>query len=147
MTEFFKELFEYCHHSNQQITELFLQHPQSITERSLKLFSHTLNAQHIWNARLSGNKANYSVWEMHALESYKNIDLQNYGDTLQLLNTIDLSHTLTYTNSKGQSFSNTARDILFHMINHSTYHRGQIASDLKQQGIEPPATDYIFYKR
>lgn len=147
MKEFFKELFQYCHHSNQQIAELFLQHSESITEKSRKLFSHTLNAQHIWNARLSGNKPDYSVWEIHPVESFKNMDLKNHMDTFQLLNTIDLSNMIDYTNSKGERFSNTVRDILFHVVNHSTYHRGQIASDFKQQGFEPPVTDYIFYKR
>ena len=51
------------------------------------------------------------------------------------------------TNSKGETFSNKIKDILFHIINHSTYHRAQIATDLKQNGIEPINTDYIFYKR
>ena len=37
--------------------------------------------------------------------------------------------------------------MLFHFVNHSTYHRGQIASNLKEHGIEPLVTDYIFYKR
>ena len=35
--------------------------------------------------------------------------------------------------------------VLRHVVNHSTYHRGQVASKLKRLGIEPPATDYIFW--
>ncbi len=35
--------------------------------------------------------------------------------------------------------------VLRHVVNHSTYHRGQIASKLKQFGIEQPATDFVYW--
>ena len=35
--------------------------------------------------------------------------------------------------------------ILRHVANHSTYHRGQIAAKLKRLGVEPPATDLIYW--
>ena len=35
--------------------------------------------------------------------------------------------------------------VLRHVVNHSTYHRGQVASKLKRLGIEQPATDFIFW--
>ena len=35
--------------------------------------------------------------------------------------------------------------VLRHIVNHSTYHRGQIASKLKRFGVEQPATDFVFW--
>jgi uncharacterized damage-inducible protein DinB len=35
--------------------------------------------------------------------------------------------------------------ILRHIVNHATYHRGQIASKLKRFGVEAPATDLIYW--
>jgi uncharacterized damage-inducible protein DinB len=35
--------------------------------------------------------------------------------------------------------------ILRHIVNHSTYHRGQVAAKLKRFGIEQPATDFFFW--
>jgi uncharacterized damage-inducible protein DinB len=35
--------------------------------------------------------------------------------------------------------------MLRHIVNHATYHRGQIASKLKRFGIEPPNTDFFFW--
>lgn len=35
--------------------------------------------------------------------------------------------------------------VLRHVVNHATYHRGQIASKLKRLGIEQPPTDFIFW--
>ncbi len=34
-----------------------------------------------------------------------------------------------------------------HVVNHSTYHRGQIAAFLRQLGVKPPSTDLILYAR
>jgi len=34
-----------------------------------------------------------------------------------------------------------------HVVNHSTYHRGQIAAFIRQFGIAPPSTDYIAFAR
>jgi uncharacterized damage-inducible protein DinB len=48
-----------------------------------------------------------------------------------------------YTNSKGEPWTNTVEEILTHVVIHSTYHRGQIASDLRNAGLEPAYTDYI----
>ena len=35
--------------------------------------------------------------------------------------------------------------VLRHVVNHSTYHRGQVASKLKRLGVEQPATDFVFW--
>ena len=35
--------------------------------------------------------------------------------------------------------------MLRHLVNHSTYHRGQVAAKLKRLGVEPPATDLVFW--
>ena len=35
--------------------------------------------------------------------------------------------------------------VLRHVVNHATYHRGQVASKLKRLGVEQPATDFFFW--
>jgi uncharacterized damage-inducible protein DinB len=35
--------------------------------------------------------------------------------------------------------------MLRHIVSHSTYHRGQVASKLKRFGIEQPCTDFFFW--
>ncbi len=35
--------------------------------------------------------------------------------------------------------------VLRHVVNHSSYHRGQVASKLKRLGVEPPAIDLVFW--
>ena len=45
----------------------------------------------------------------------------------------------------GRTFTLPRWAILRHIVNHSSYHRGQIASKLKRFGIEQPATDFFFW--
>lgn len=147
MKPFFKDLFEYNHHFNQKLADIFMENPDWTSEKAVKLFNHLLNAHQIWNNRIEPMQTTFGVWELHVVQDLKNIDKTNYEQTLQILDKFDFSKIINYSNSKGQIFSNNIRDTLFHVINHSTYHRGQIATELKQNGIEPLTTDYIFYKR
>ena len=56
----------------------------------------------------------------------------------------DPARTISYTNSKGETWRSTVGDILLHVVLHSAYHRGQAASKLKRFGVEQPATDVVF---
>jgi uncharacterized damage-inducible protein DinB len=38
-----------------------------------------------------------------------------------------------------------AWQIVMHVVNHGTLHRGQIVGMLRQLGVKPPATDIVFY--
>ena len=52
-----------------------------------------------------------------------------------------------YTNSKEEVYENTLQEIITHVLNHSTHHRGQLALLLRDEGIEPPPNDFIIFKR
>jgi len=147
MVAFFKELFEYSNHYNQKLYSALLEHERKLPEKSIKLYSHILNAHHIWNHRIELKKPLYGVWDLQPLENCKDLDNDNYQNTLRILGQYDLNQIVQYTTSKGEPFENSIRDLLFHVINHSTHHRAQIATEFKQAGIEPLVTDYIYYKR
>ena len=59
----------------------------------------------------------------------------------------DLDKLIFYTNSKGTEFKNSVRDILTHIALHGQYHRGQINSRLRADGIEPVNIDFITFVR
>lgn len=147
MKAFYRELFEYSYHFNQKLADVFSENAGKTSDRSVKLFNHILNAHQIWNNRINPKQTTFGVWELHSIHDLKGIDKTNYAHTLQILDKFNLNETIDYANSKGQTFSNSTRDILFHVINHSTYHRGQIATEFRQNGLDPLVTDYIFYKR
>jgi uncharacterized damage-inducible protein DinB len=147
MKSFFKELFEYSHHYNQKLTELIHNHPDQISDKALSLFSHILNAQQIWNNRINPKQKPFGVWELQPVKDLKSIDQRNFEQSLEIVEKFDLNQTMSYKNSKGQAFENSIRNLLFHIINHSTYHRAQIATEFRQQGLEPLSTDFIHFRR
>ncbi|WP_345988064.1 DinB family protein [Chryseobacterium sp. Chry.R1] len=140
------DLFEYTHHYNQKIIKLVKDYTPKIDERTIALINHTINAQQIWNARILGEET-FEVWQVNPLEDLEEINHQNFLTSIQIVQNFNLDNRIGYQNSKGAKFENSVFEMLFHAINHSTYHRGQINSLLKQNGIEPLLTDYIFYKR
>ena len=146
MKEKFIELFEYNYHFNNKLIEFISENFQLKPEKTVKLLNHLINAQQIWNARIK-NEGEFEVWQINDWNNISKINTDNYSKTLEIIHNESLENSIEYKNSKGQKFINKIEDVLFHVINHSTYHRAQIATDIKNNGIEPINTDYIFYKR
>ena len=59
--------------------------------------------------------------------------------------TPDLLNTLLTLRAIGRSFTLPRWAILRHIVNHSSYHRGQVASKLKRFGIEQQITDFFWW--
>ena len=59
----------------------------------------------------------------------------------------DLERTLDYANTKGERFSNPLGRLIQHQINHSTYHRGQVTTMLRQLGAQAIGTDLVTFLR
>jgi uncharacterized damage-inducible protein DinB len=59
-----------------------------------------------------------------------------------------LSHVFAYQNTKREQFKQPVNEVLMHLFNHGTYHRGQLVTLLRQLGVEKiPQSDYIVYCR
>ena len=111
--------------------------------RSLRWMNHIVAAELLWLSRMSRKPALLPVWPDLSLEDCANRLDRLSGELLESLNYEPLSQPVTYTNSKGEPWTSTVEDILVHLVIHSAYHRGQIASDLRAAGHEPVYTDYI----
>jgi uncharacterized damage-inducible protein DinB len=61
--------------------------------------------------------------------------------------THDAQSVVHYRNSKGEDFSNSLGEIVHHLVNHGTYHRGNITAMLRQLGQTGVSSDYIIYLR
>lgn len=66
---------------------------------------------------------------------------------VRALSAEDLDRVLHYHNTKGNPFSDRMWQMLQHLVNHGTYHRGQITTLLRQLGATPVATDMIAFYR
>ena len=146
MKEKFPELFEYSYHFNQKFIDTIGQHASLLPDRCFQLINHILNAHQILNGRIL-HETTFGVWEMHPLEELAQIDESNFRNSLKIVENSDLTQIINYRNSKGDVFENKIEDILFQIVNHSTYHRGQISLWFRESGVEPLTSDYIFHKR
>ena len=54
-----------------------------------------------------------------------------------------LARPLTYANLKGETWTYPLWRTLLHVINHQTYHRGQVTTLLRQLGAEPVPVDFL----
>jgi len=59
----------------------------------------------------------------------------------------DLAGVVSYHGGDGQAFAHPLEDLIRHVVNHSTYHRGQLVTLLRQLGHTPPSTDFTRYLR
>ena len=58
----------------------------------------------------------------------------------------DLGRVVAYTNRKGEEWRYALKDVLRHLVNHSTFHRGQVWSDNATAARDgPPATDLLMF--
>jgi len=56
-----------------------------------------------------------------------------------------LGEELSYINQKGQRYSYPLSHQLVHVVNHSSCHRGQVITLLRQLGAETTSTDFLAY--
>ena len=66
-------------------------------------------------------------------------------EELQPTLTPERLNTVVTLRRRGRTATLPPWALLRHIVNHSTYHRGQVASKLKRFGVEQPLTDFFFW--
>ena len=118
-----------------------------------KTVYHTWDAEFIWLKRLKGESLDdwpskkFSGTFSEAKEQILKND-KAFIEYVGSLNDERLSGVFTYKNVEGKTFSNPLWESVLHCMNHSTYHRGQVVTMLRQLGLTNiPSTDFISYCR
>lgn len=145
-----QNLAEYNVWANGRILKSLDQIQGELPEYSQLMFSHVLNAQAIWIARITGTKSPVTVMQVHSLEELHQLHDQTSPKLVELYSRADeaeLDRNIDYTNTQGKQYSTKVRDILTHAINHATYHRAQATRHIRLAGHEPINSDYITYVR
>lgn len=66
---------------------------------------------------------------------------------LGTLSDADLERPVEYKTLAGEAQSDPLGSLMRHVVNHGTYHRGQVATQLRQLGQTPPSTDLVVWRR
>jgi uncharacterized damage-inducible protein DinB len=118
--------------------------------RPLRLLAHILSAERLWLERIANRSQSLQVWPDF---SFDQCQAQIAGlallwrEYLAGLTTSKLTENVSYRNSKGETWNNSLEEILTHVLLHSSYHRGQIASEMRARGKQPAYTDFIHAAR
>jgi len=114
--------------------------------RALRFMAHVSAAERLWLGRLRQDPAPVVVWPELTLEecaAESEAMAGAWGAFLDAAPGADLERPVGYRNSKGEPWTSTVGDILTHVVTHSAYHRGQVASVLRAAGFTPAYTDFI----
>ncbi len=139
--------FDYDLQAHKKIILTALAHIESVGDDALKLISHSLAAHEIWNSRIQNRPATVGVWDRIPAEKWMEFAENNYRNSLQVLDAMDLNTPIQYANTKGDAFENSIADIYSHVVMHAMYHRGQVARSLRESDIAPPDTNFISFRR
>jgi uncharacterized damage-inducible protein DinB len=75
-------------------------------------------------------------------ERWRLVELE-MTEYLAMLSEEALAAPATYTDPAGQSWTYTLWRMILHLLNHQSYHRGQVATLLRQLGVKPPEVDFL----
>lgn len=118
-----------------------------------KTLLHMLDAQIVWLTRLNGKSItawpskNFNGFNDEIISQLTEQSAQYYAYFKDKDDAYFVSEC-TYNDFKGNPHTTMISDIVQHIMNHSTFHRGQIVTMLRQLGLEKISqTDYITYVR
>lgn len=111
---------------------------------------HIMSAEWIWLQRWNGTspKAMLAAEDFPTLADIKTLWAEVEHEQAEFLPRVSeesLAKVIAYVNTKGESFAYPLWQMMCHVVNHSTYHRGQITTMLRQLGFEPAATDFLLF--
>ncbi len=142
--------FEFEHWSN----TLLLNALRSIAqpdERAVLLFSHILSSHCMWLCRVNKTELTCSLFQERTLDECEQLMIQNLnGWKAYLTNKTEqeLEASIEFMSAwetPPRKRTMTVGDAIIHLINHSSYHRGQIIARIKSQIDILPLTTYIMY--
>ena len=112
--------------------------------------AHILGAEWIWLERWQGRSPKALLEaatfpRMQSLESKWEMVERDQAQFIEALTPQRLVEELAYLNQKGQRYSYPLWQQMVHVVNHSSYHRGQVTTLLRQLGAEAVSTDFLVY--
>jgi RimJ/RimL family protein N-acetyltransferase/uncharacterized damage-inducible protein DinB len=127
-----------------------LERAESAPPTALTLLAHILGAEHIWLTRLKGVAPTQAVWPDLTIAQCRQLAAENelgYRELIFGLSPASMRRIVEYRNSTGQELQTAVEDILMQVFLHGSYHRGQVAMQLRLAEAVPEGTDYIAFAR
>ena len=161
MKEVLQQLSNYHAWANQLLLNAISALPEELQTKEVassfpglyKTVLHMWNAETIWWQRLKlqenivGPASGFKGSFQELANELQTLDKQ-WQEWINAAQEHQLQHVFQYQNSKKEQFKQPVYQMLLHLFNHATYHRGQLVTILRQLGVEKiPATDFIVWSR
>lgn len=148
MIDHFRHLFEYDRWADLRTIDA-LRNKNS--DRSRRIFAHLLITKQEYFERLSGkDSTGFNFWPDLSIDKCVTLAESANKSYRRLLDNADesvLDRPARYKTSEGVPYENTYRELLTHVLFHSSIHRGNLVLKMREEGLEPPKIDYILYLR
>ncbi|MGB7068469.1 MAG: DinB family protein [Pyrinomonadaceae bacterium] len=146
--EHLRHLFAYNDWANRRVVVAL---KDSASPKCVAILAHLLTTEQEYYERLYGkNSTGFDFWPDLSRDQCGTLAKEIADRFDKLLRTFDdegLEIRARYRTSEGIPHENTFREILTHVLFHSAVHRGNIILRMREEGFEPPVTDYIIYLR
>jgi uncharacterized damage-inducible protein DinB len=148
MKKYFLKLYRFNAWANKRVIGTLVRQ-QVHDKQILTLLGHIVAAQFLWLHRIKGLPApDVKLWDEYTLDQLVEMAERAGTQWLEFVeSTDDFDREMTYKNYVNEPYTNNVENIMIHLVNHSSYHRAQIAMLLRQKGFEPINTDFITYDR
>ena len=155
-----RELFSYNAWANRRMFGALAELPVEQYQRDVKCsfgsihgtIAHIVGAEQLWLARWRGRQPGsvlkgsdvgslaelQTIWE--GVEADRAEFLADLTDPM-------LQSRIVVKPTSGGEFVHTLQQTLQHALDHSSYHRGQLVTLLRQLGVKPPSTGLIVFYR
>lgn len=146
--EHLRELYAYNDWANRRTVAAL---KAACSEKSHKILAHLLITEAEYYERLYGkDSTGFDFWRELSLDECADLARENAEKFERLLKLFDdegLGQIAEYKTSEGILEKNTYRELLTHVLFHSSIHRGNIVLKMREDGFAPPVVDYIIYLR
>lgn len=161
MKELLRQFAAYNTWANQKIAEVLLSLPEEMVKQPVassftsihETILHMWTAESIWWQRLKLQEVvvapvtNFNGSPADAIQAMLQQN-RMWEDWIQSATDMAIDHVFSYYNTKRELFKQPTYQVLMHVMNHGTYHRGQIVNMLRQLGHDKiPQTDFIVWSR
>jgi uncharacterized damage-inducible protein DinB len=156
--ELLAQHFEYSLWASQQVIEVVQKLPQELIEKDrgnsfggiLGTLTHVFQADRIWWKRFTGQPYRGLAEEgesldVASLQAQWPVILGSFAAWIRAQQPEALEQRLEWRNLKGEEKNEVKYKLLLHVVNHATYHRGQVITMIKQAGGDVVSTDLLYY--
>jgi uncharacterized damage-inducible protein DinB len=112
------------------------------------MLAHIIGAERLWCDRWYGRTSRPQYPATHSGADFRDEWARVRTEQRTFIDALSqeaLSRDLNYVNMRGDAKSFPLDDLLIHVVNHGTYHRGQMTQLLRDRGRDVPGTDFIVY--